>query len=139
MQKRKYIFITLGFLVVLLTATYSYLKYREYSLKHQELLAARYHLLCEVLKPGMSVDEVLGILHQAGEFTTNLSDRERGEIRSNFNISFTDPKGKDLYGGFDLGFFRGGYEEAYISGFDYYETICDFSQPTQSVTMAPKQ
>src|SRR5689334_15702700 len=134
MQKGKYIFIALGLLIVLLTATWAYLKYQDYSLKRQELLAARYHLLCEVLKPGMSVDDVLGILRQAGEFTTNLSESDRGQVFFDFNVNFIDKNGKDQYGGFELGFAHGGYDGAFISGFDYYEPICILSRPTQSMT-----
>jgi hypothetical protein len=73
MKKRKYLFIvlSLGLLIILLAVTYSYVK-------HQEHLVARHHLLCEVLTPGMSEDEVLGILHQAGEFTINKGGMDRG-------------------------------------------------------------
>ncbi len=47
-----YIAIFLGLLIILLTVGGLYLK-------HQSFLARRHHLLCEVLKPGMSKDEVL--------------------------------------------------------------------------------
>jgi hypothetical protein len=107
-------------LIVFLATAYS-------DIKHKEHLAARHHLLCEVLKPGMSEDEVLGILNQYGEFTMSRADWVGGATIE-LGINFTDPKGKDLYGGFDLGFFDYKYAQAYIRNFDYFEVICDFSQ-----------
>ena len=74
----------------------------------------------------MSNPEVLIGLIQAGEFTLWTSDWPGGYIE--LGISFTDPKGKDLYGGFELGFSDYKYNGAYIRGFDYSESICDFSQ-----------
>jgi len=44
-----------GFMIIILCVSYLYVK-------HQTLLEQRHHLLCEVLKPGMSPDEVLSIL-----------------------------------------------------------------------------
>jgi Tol biopolymer transport system component len=59
-------------------------------------------MLCEILKPGMSESEVLGILHKAGEFTLRRSDWTGGDIE--LGISFIDPEGKERYGTFDLRF-----------------------------------
>lgn len=67
LKKRIFLFIVLsiGLLLVLpLVALFC--------IKHQEHLAARYHLLCEVLKPGMSESEVLRTLRQVGTFTINI-------------------------------------------------------------------
>jgi hypothetical protein len=127
MQKRKFIFIglPLGLLIILLAATYSYIK-------NQEHLTARHHLLCEVLKPGMSVDEVLGILHRAGNFTMSKAEWRGGDIE--LGVNFIDPKGEDLYGGFELRFYDYKYAQAYISNFDYLEIICDFSQVIKAAT-----
>ncbi len=127
MPKRKYTFIAflLVFLTILFAGVYLHLK-------RQEHLVARHHLLCEVLKPGMSFDEVLGILYQAGEFTTNRKSLWDGndEVR----INFIDAKGRDLYGGFDLLFFDYKYGQAAIHGFDYFQDICHIPQWTPSVT-----
>jgi hypothetical protein len=143
MQKRKYIFIMLGLLMVLFTVICCYLKYQEYALKkhedelkHQKLVAARHHLLCEVLQPGMSEDEVLNILRQHGEFTSSRAEWSGGLIE--LGVNFTDPKGKDLYGGFDLGFSDYKYLQAYISGFDYFEDICNFYPAIKLPTGSPR-
>lgn len=125
MQKRKYILFVIGIVVTVL------------GLRHIIFLNARHHLLCEVLKPGMSKDEVLSILNQAGEFTMNYGDWPGGLIE--LGINFTDPKGRVLYGAFDLGFSDYKYERAYISGFEResIDVICDFSQVTRSITATP--
>lgn len=102
--------------------------------KHEERLAARYHLLREVLEPGMSEDEVLGILHQAGEFTLRKTDWT-GFGMIELGINFTDPQGKALYGSFELAFFDYKYDRAYISNFDYIEVICDFPQTVEAATL----
>ena len=127
LKARKYLFIALsiGLLLVLLVGTLSYVKYQEHR-------AARYHLLCEVLKPGMTEREVLGILYQAGKFTLRRSDWMGGDVE--LGISFIDPKGKELYGIFDLRFFGGQYAQAYIESFEQENTniICDFAQVIKS-------
>jgi hypothetical protein len=132
MQKRKYILIMLfaGLLVVSLAITYLYVK-------RQERLAQRYHLLCEVLEPGMSEDEVLGVLKQAGDFTMSRGEWSGGLIE--LGINFTDIKGRELYGMFDLFFIDCKYMRAYLrNGSDNLDIICDFYQPTQSATETPK-
>jgi hypothetical protein len=130
MPKRKNIFIMPGLflvlLLVLLTAIRCYQLYQENALKRQELVVARQHLLCEVLEPGMSKDEVLNVLKQAGEFTFNEDADSLGSPIL-LDISFTDPKGRDLYGGFVLGFSDYKYDKAYERVFDISETICDFT------------
>lgn len=133
MQKR-YIFIALGLLIIFLAATCSYgihLEYGKYQknmLKQQQLVAARHHLLCEVLQPMMSEDEVLMVLRQAGEFRFRRSELSADYIT--LDITFTDPKGKDLYGYFDLVFIDYKYVGADVPQFDVPESICDFSQAT---------
>jgi len=126
MSKRKYIFIVLGLLLVLFTVTcgYLYLKYREYELKMAERAAARYHLLCEVLKPGMSMNEALGVLHQVGDFKMNRVKESPSSVI--VGLTFTDPKIVDSYGFFDLGFYDSKYNEAYIQDLDQFEGICHF-------------
>lgn len=126
MSKRKYIFIVLGLLLVLFTVTcsYLYLKYREYELKMVERAAARYHLLCEVLKPGMSMNEVLGVLHQVGDFKMNTQESV-GDYYV-VGIFFTDPKVRDTYGDFALDLSNSKYNEAFIQNFDQFEGICHF-------------
>ena len=94
-------------------------------MKRQEYLAQRNQLLCEDLKSGMSVDEVLGVLHQAGDFTIRRSEWLGGDVE--LGINFTDPKG---YGAFELRFENNQYIQAYISGFYHFEVICDFYQPS---------
>jgi hypothetical protein len=132
MPKRKNIFIMLGLLLVLLTATCSYVIYQTYheaELKRQELVAARHHLFCEVLKPGMSMDEVFGILHQTGDFTVSSGVDKSPDAQ--LHIVFLDSKERDLYGGsFEIGFSNYKYDRAYERGFDTSETICDFSRAT---------
>jgi len=132
MPKRKNIFIMPGLFLVLLlllliaTRCYQlYQLYQETALKRQELVAARQHLLCEVLKPGMSKDDVLNVLKQVGEFKSNEANWPGGLIE--LGINFTDPKGRDLYGRFVLGFSDYKYASAYEQVFDISETICDFS------------
>ncbi len=116
----------IGLFIIVLLAAYSYLK-------HQEFLTQRHHLLCEVLKPGMSKEEVLGVLNQAGDFTFNHTELPGGYIE--LRISFTDPQGKERYGAFDLLFIDYRYVRAYIRlTSDSAELICDFYQLTKSVT-----
>lgn len=105
-------------------------------LRYAILLNARHHLLCEVLKPGMSKDEVLNTLKQAGEFTV-IGAESPGPVIE-LHIAFTEPIGKDMYGAFDLGFSDYKYVSAYIRGFEYSDVICDFYQPAQLVTEIPK-
>ncbi len=127
MQKSKFIFIALliGLLMIVIAVTYFYLN-------HQEFLAQRHHLLCEILKPGMSKDEVLKILKDAGDFT--VSGAESQSPNAEWYVVFTDPNGRDIYGAFNLGFSDNKYESAYIRGMDYWNIICDFSKVTQFPT-----
>ena len=55
---------------------------------------ARYLLLCDELKLGMSVDDVLGVLRQNGEVKVNKSEWLGGNIQ--LRINFTDPRGQAL-------------------------------------------
>jgi hypothetical protein len=85
----------------------------------------RHHLLCEVLKPGMSKNNVLELLKQTGEFSMNYAEWSDGFFE--IGISFVDPKAKFLYGSFELGFYKYHYDRAFIKhGSDNYEDICDF-------------
>jgi len=114
-----------GLLLISLTAAFSYLK-------RQERLAQRYHLLCEVLKPGMSKDEVLNILDQVGDFLV-LGTEEPGP-HIELHVVFTDSIGKDVYGAFDLSFKDYKYVSAYVRGFENSNVICDFHTQIRSTT-----
>jgi len=71
-------------------------------LRYLIFLNARHHLLCEVLKPGMSESEVLAILKPTGDFTMSRGEWGGGYVE--LGINFTDTKGSILYGDFVLGF-----------------------------------
>jgi len=131
MKKYMLILTIIGLLIVLFGAAYLLVR-------HQIFLQQRHHLLCEELKPGVSKDEVLNVLNQAGTFTVNEAEWLGGLIE--LDINFTDPKGREQYGAFDLGFSDYKYDRAYISGFEResIEVICDFSQATPSVTGTSK-
>ena len=123
----------LGLFLVFLTTICSYAihleygKYQKNMLKRQELVAARYHLLCEVLKPGMSMNDVLETLHQTGDFT--VSSGVDTSPNAQLHIVFLNPKERDLYGGaFEISFSDYKYIGAYVLNFDVSETICDLSQ-----------
>ena len=108
-----------------------------FGLRYAIHLNARHHLLCEVLEPGMSKDEVLSVLNQAGEFWMRDSDSPSPNM--DLHISFTDFKGNVLYGAFDLLFIDYKYVQAYIIGFERESgtLICDFYQPKQPITATP--
>lgn len=91
----------------------------------QQHLAQRYHLLCEVLQPGMSRDEALAVLAQYGTFT--VAGAEDTSPNVDLHVVFADIRGRNGYGAFDLSFWHGRYNMAYIRGFDSVDVICDFS------------
>ena len=127
MRKRNYILLAISIVLMLLGIRYAI------------FLNARHHLLCEELKLGMSVDDVLGVLHQNGEFKMNKFEWLGGLIE--LNINFTDPKGEALYGAFELGFFHYKYDGASTGGnIDLGprgESICYLDQVTQSGEETP--
>ena len=132
MSKKAYVLIVifLGCLAISLPAIYLYLK-------HEIMLKQRHHLLCEILKPGMSMEEVVGVLHQAGEFTMSKAEWLGGNVE--LGINFTDSKGQKLYGAFDLRFSDNKYTEAYIRyGSDNFEDICDLYQSAGTLIATPK-
>jgi len=96
-------------------------------LRYAILLNARHHLLCEVLQPGISESEVLAILEQFGKFRMNRGEWGGGYI--DLGITFTDIKGRILYGSFNVHFhdyeYRGAYQRF---GFEPASdiTICYF-------------
>lgn len=111
MRKIRYILLAISIVLTIL------------GIRYVIFLNARYDLLCEKLKFGMSVDDVLGVLHQNGDFWVNKSEFSGGTIT--LMVNFTDPKGKALYGSFFLDFFRYKYTNAYIPvNFDERYTIC---------------
>ena len=134
MQKRKYglIAIRTALLIILLTSGYLFVRY-------QVFLQQRYHLACEVLKAGMSKDEVISVLKQAGDFTTNEGEWPGGLIE--LDINFIDPQGRDLYGAFKLLFIDYKYKRAYTGsmfGEGEVDSICDFYRATQSASERSK-
>lgn len=97
------------------------------ALRHLIFLNARHHLLCEVLKPGMSESEVLTILRQTGDFTLSRGGWGGGII--GLQINFTDAKVKGRYGRFSVVFIDYKYARAVVShASDKPEIICDFYQ-----------
>jgi hypothetical protein len=90
----------------------------------------RYHLLCEVLRPGMSKEEVLSLLSQVGEYRTR--ETESGVNGIEISIIYTDPNGEDLYGNFNLLFINNEYYSAFIRSFDANESICEYPASTVS-------
>jgi hypothetical protein len=110
-----------------------------YYQNHNRLMNERHHLLCEILKPGMSKDEVLHELEQEGNITVidgNWSEKFVGVI----DISFIDSQNRNLRFSSQLVFRDNEYEGAYrLIRSDNVEPICNFYQPTQSITEAPRQ
>ena len=131
MQKRNYmLYILFAVLVglILLSARYAI------------FLNARHHLLCDELKFGMSVDDVLGVLRQNGEFTVTKTEYSRGDIT--LKIGFTNLSSQMRYGDFNLGFLK--YKYAFASrgggGDDLgppYENICPVYQTISSGAAIP--
>ena len=123
------IVLVLVFLIVLIPAVYFY--------KHQQFLTRRHHLLCEVLKAGMSKSEVLIVLQQVGDFKVD----EYEDLQSGFfalDITYTDPKVLENYGYFSLLFIDYKYERAVVPfGSGPPEYICEFYQPTGSIAVTP--
>lgn len=96
-------------------------------LRYLIFLNTRHHLLCEVLKPGMSESEVLIILRQTGDFTMSRGEWSNGDVV--LSIRFTDAKVRDRYGRFSVVFFDYKYARAVVShASDNPEIICDFYQ-----------
>jgi hypothetical protein len=105
-------------------------------LKRQERLAQRYHLYCEVLKPGMTEEEVRKVLGQTGRF---VEYGGLGDQNDHWGVIFLDTNLNNIYGGVSLNFRDFKYDMAYIEGFELesVEILCDFSQPTNSVINTP--
>jgi hypothetical protein len=100
---------------------------------HRQLIINnnRHALLCETLKPGMSISEVAEILKSKGNVIIDTNYEGIGYIH--YSVLFTDKEIQDLYGGWtELDFVEGKYSKAYIVGFDYYEEICDFGLKRQN-------
>lgn len=136
MPKKKYLFIAVIVIIVcvlLVTSSIDLKSIYQAYVQEQQRSAPRHHLLCEELRPGMSRDEVLNILRQAGTFTARGTDTLGPDFE--LNILYTDHKGNDIYGGFDLEFHDYIYYAAVIRGFDTYQDICVF--PTDYVDSTP--
>ena len=122
---KKYILFAIGIVIVAL------------GLRYTIFLNARHHLLCEVLKPGMSESEVVIVLKQIGDFTVSRGEWSNGDVV--LSINFTDAKVRNRYGLFSVVFFDNKYARAVVShGSDNPEIICDFYQSTQSIVETPK-
>jgi hypothetical protein len=125
MRKRNFILLAIIIVIAVL------------GLRYFIFLNARHHLLCEVLKPGMSENEVLVILKQTGDFAMNREEWGNGGIV--LRINFTDARIRNLYGSFSVVFFDSKYGRAVVShGSNNPEIICDFYQPSQTVTGMPE-
>ena len=117
MQRRQYILLAISIVMAVL------------GLRYLIFLNVRHHLLCEVLKPGMSESEVLIILKQTGDFTMSRGEWGGGYIA--LDIHFMDATVRDRYGFFSVVFFDYKYARAVVPhASDKPEIICDFYQPT---------
>ena len=121
--KYKVVLFLIVLLIIMLTITYLYLYVQRLESQRQKRLEQRYHLLCEVLQPGMSKNEVLEKLKEIGEIAVA---GEKEEPSTPLHIVFTSPEKKEIYGGFDLDFAGDKYIRASVLGFDSLEIICDF-------------
>jgi hypothetical protein len=131
MSKKLYIFIPLILVCLVITTTGIY-----FYLKRQNQLAQRHHLVCEVLKPGMSTEEVETGLDQIGSYTISKGDWGNGSIV--LGIHFTNPKIDDQYSTFGLAFIDYKYFRAYVEhGSDNPEIICDFYKLVESAAETP--
>ena len=120
-RKQGLILALIAVIFVLVTVTWSYIE-------KQRHLAARHHLLCEVLQPGMSKDMVLDILKQVGDIR-DLGYEYLGPTYE-MEIYFADEKTRETYGVFQVGFTDYKYDSAYVRGFDTYDVICEFATST---------
>ena len=131
MSKKGYILIALilSFLLIASPLLIDYLKLRERR-------AQRYHLYCEILKPGMTGDDIRKVLGQIGQFVENSTP---GDPNDTWRVAFYDANVSEKYGGVSLDFHDYKYDRAYIEGFEQesVDVLCDFGQPTNSVTNTP--
>jgi hypothetical protein len=127
---RKYLiggalFIAVILLLCGIAITKLVLNYNERRVINNNIANNRHALLCETLKPGMSISEVSDILNGTGNVIIRVAIESVHNRQ--YSILFTDKKEKDLYGGWiQLNFPEGKYNGAYVEGFDYIEEICDF-------------
>jgi hypothetical protein len=130
MSKKLYIFIPLILVCLVITTTGIY-----FYLKKQNQLVQRHHLVCEVLKPGMSKEEVINTLKQVGDFEINKSNDGNGTFA--LYVNFSNHRIRDQYGAFTLVFLYGKYERALEWGGESPNVICELYQPTFPLTEAP--
>jgi hypothetical protein len=126
MQKKHYVLLAISIVTAII------------GLRYIVFLNTRHHLLCEVLKPGMSEGEVVAILMQTGDFTMSRGEWGGGYVE--LGINFTDTKGSILFGDFVLSFSDYKYDRAYKQiGFERTSTItfCSFSQAIEPVSRTP--
>jgi hypothetical protein len=131
MLSKTYVLRTTALILLLISVAALY-----FYLKKERQLAQRHHLVCEVLKPGMSKDEVLNTLRQVGYFTTSEGDWGNGNFV--VGVNFTDQKIHEQYGNFEVAFENYKYFRAVVPfGSDNPEIICDFYNLLESTTATP--
>jgi hypothetical protein len=114
-----------------------------YELKKRAQMTPDHQLLCEVLKPGMSEEEVLSALQQVGDFTIINRWDWGNEYRIELRIHFTDSELDDKYGTFHILFRDKKYMRAgksYLVGDennDPSDILCDFYQEPVFITDTP--
>jgi hypothetical protein len=134
MTKRRFAFVGSLMALVMVLSAFTYLLYM--IVQYHAFLVRRHHLLCEVMQPSMSRDEVLKILQEAGDFT--VSEYASTDRFFALDVHFTDPQGLKGYGYFSLVFIDNGYARAVVPrGSDNPEYICDFYQTTTPAALTP--
>jgi hypothetical protein len=119
----------IAFLTLSFTAVYFYIG-------HKAFLAQRHHLLCEVLRAGMSKNEVVNVLRQVGDF--RIDEIENTSNSFALAIIFTNPDIQKRNGYFLVVFINGKYARAVVPhGSDNPEYVCDFSNAVGSMVDSP--
>ena len=115
-----------------------------YELKKRAQMTPDHQLLCEVLKPGMSEEEVLSALQQVGDFTIINRWDWGNEYRIELRIHFTDSELDDKYGLFYILFLDNKYMRAGKTDLagddesgDPSDILCDFYQEPVFITDTP--
>jgi hypothetical protein len=139
----------ISFVLIVLTACVAFIAILIYwliqpGLKIMAQKTPDHQLLCEVLKPEMSEEEVLSALQQVGDFTIINRWDWGNEYRIQLRIHFTDPELDDKYGVFYILFLDNKYMRAgktYLGGDDESgdptDILCDFYQEPVFITDTP--
>jgi hypothetical protein len=136
-RKKLIIILTLAIAILLVgLLIYSMMQPGPYMSILQGQLTPDYRLLCDVLRPGMSEEEVLTTLKSIGDFTINRGTW--GDRMIQIGINYSDPEAQAKYGFFYLLFIDNGYVRAgkteLVGSSGEKIIICDF-QPTVSLTI----